>query len=51
MEPMNSVYKCTVAAVGGGNVVGYLKKGTSGKFVKTVFNFLKCDENNRQMLG
>ena len=37
MEPMNSVDKYAVAAVRGGHVVRHLKKGTSGKFAKTVF--------------
>ena len=47
MEPMNSVDKYSVAAIRGGQVVRHLKKGTSGKFAKTIFCFLKCDENNR----
>ena len=48
MEPLNSVDKYAVAAIGRGHVVGHLKKGTSRKFAQTISYFLKCDENNRR---
>ena len=37
----------TQLAIRRGHVAGYLKKGTSRKFAKAIFYFLKCDENNR----
>ena len=47
IEPMNFVNKYAVEAIRGGHVVEYLKIATSKKFEKTIFCFLKCDENNR----
>lgn len=42
MEPRNFVDKYANATIKGGHVVGHLKKGTSGKFGKKIFYFLKC---------
>ena len=39
MEPINSMDKYAIAAIRGGHVVEHLKKGTSGKFSKTIFYF------------
>ena len=47
MEPSNTFDKYAVAAMRGGHVVGHLKSGKSGRFAKTIFCFLKGDENNR----
>ena len=47
MEPQNKVDKCEVAVVDNeNNVIGHLPKGKSGKYVKTIFYFLKTDPLN-----
>ena len=47
MEPMNIFHKYAVVAIRGGHVVGKLWKfkRTSGKFAKSIFCFLKSDDN------
>ena len=47
MEPINLMDKYVVTALRGTHIVGQLKKGTNGKLAKTIFYFLKCNENNR----
>ena len=46
MEPDNAVDKYAVAVMNKDRVVGYLMKGRSRKFAKTVFFFLRADEIN-----
>ena len=47
MEPTNEVDKYAVAVIDEKeNVVGHLPKGTSGKYAKTIFYFLKSDPLN-----
>ena len=46
IEPSNIVDKYAVAVSNKDEVVGHLKKVTSGKFAKTVFFFLKTDTIN-----
>ena len=47
MEPTNKLDKYAVAIKGKeGDVIGHLPLGKSGKFAKTVFYFLKSDNNH-----
>ena len=46
IEPSNIVDKYAVAVSNNDEVVGHLKKVTSGKFAKTVFFFLRTDTIN-----
>ena len=43
-EPENPMDKYTVSVKKENKIVGYLPLGKSGKFVKTIFYFLKTDE-------
>ena len=44
MEPENREDKYAVAVIDGeSRIVGHLPKGTSGKYAKTVFFFLRSD--------
>ena len=46
MEPENVMDKYAVAVINNDTVVGHLMKGESGKFVTTIFYFLRLDELN-----
>ena len=47
MEPQNEVDKYAVAVLDKEkNVIGHLPKGTSGKYAKTIFHFLRNDSVN-----
>ena len=47
MEPQNEVDKYAVAVVDNeNNVISHLPKGTSGKYAKAIFYFLKTDPLN-----
>ena len=43
MEPTNIMDKYAVCVKKDETVVGHLKKGTSDRFAKTIFFFLRCD--------
>ena len=43
MEPKNTVDKYAVCIQKSGKFVGHLKKGTTGRFAKTISFFLKGD--------
>ena len=43
MEPDNRMYKFAVCVKINAKIVGHLKKGTSGRFAKTIFYLLRSD--------
>ena len=44
MEPTNAVDKYSVCVKKDNNIVGYIEKGRSGRFAKTIFYFIRADE-------
>lgn len=45
-EPTNLVDKYAVCVLKNGHVVGHLEKGQTGKFAKTIFYFLRADDES-----
>ena len=45
-EPENKIYKYAVAVTKDARVIGYLKKGKTGRYAKTVFYFLRANPMN-----
>ena len=45
-EPNNAVDKYAVCVLKDGEVVGHLKRGTLGRFAKTIFYFLEADQHS-----
>ena len=49
MEPDNRMDKFAVCAKTNEKIVGHLKKGTSGRFAKTIFYFLCSDAYSSEL--
>ena len=47
---MNTFNKFSEAAIRGEHVVGHLKKGTSAKFTRSIFQFLKGEDNSKSWI-